>query len=273
MFHAIFETFSQAGVKVSLILSLFAAATPEAASLSKAAVLGLGFVLGLKHALEADHLAAVTTIVSERKSLLGSSLVGGLWGVGHTLALLAAGAAVIVLRVRIGERTTLALEFAVGVMLVLLGANALRKLFRKGARLHLHTHRHGGWLHAHPHLHDDSKLVHTTTAATTHHGFNLNARPLLIGIVHGLAGSAALMLLVLSTIPSPLAALAYVCVFGVGSIGGMIAMSTLVGLPIHLTAGRFLRLNFAVRAFAGLFSFGFGLLLMYRIGYVEGLLR
>ncbi|HJR09510.1 MAG TPA: hypothetical protein VJ842_19770 [Pyrinomonadaceae bacterium] len=258
---------------MSLILSLFApAATPESASLSKAAVLGLGFVLGLKHALEADHLAAVTTIVSERKSLLGSSLVGGLWGVGHTLALLAAGAAVVLLRVRVDERTTLTLEFAVGVMLVLLGANALRKLFRRGTRLHLHTHRHGGWLHAHPHLHDNVTHEHTTAAAT-HHGFNLHARPVLIGIMHGLAGSAALMLLVLSTITSPLAALAYVCVFGVGSIGGMIAMSTLVGLPIHLTAGRFLRLNFAVRAFAGLFSFGFGLLLMYRIGYVEGLLR
>lgn len=255
-----------------------AAATPEAASLSKAAVLGFGFMLGLKHALEADHLAAVTTIVSERKSLLGSSLVGGLWGVGHTLALLAAGAAFILLRVRIDERTALALEFAVGIMLALLGANALRKLFRRRARLHLHTHRHGGWLHAHPHLHDTgSTHEHTTTAAAaaqaTHHGFNLNARPVLIGLMHGLAGSAALMLLVLSAITSPLVGLAYIGVFGVGSIGGMVLMSTLVGLPIHLTAGRFLRLNFAVRACAALFSFGFGLLLMYRIGYVEGLLR
>lgn len=261
---------------MSLITSLFtAAATPEAASLSKAAVLGLGFMLGLRHALDADHLAAVTTIVSERKSLLGSSLVGGLWGVGHTLALLAAGAAVILLRVRINDRTALALEFAVGIMLVLLGANALRKLFRKEARLHLHTHRHGGWQHTHPHLHDNgSAHEHRPTAATTtHHGFNLNARPVLIGLMHGLAGSAALMLLVLSAIPSPLVGLAYVGVFGVGSIGGMILMSTLVGLPVHLTAGRFLRLNFAVRVSAGLFSFGFGLLLMYRIGYVEGLLR
>ncbi|HLL72913.1 MAG TPA: hypothetical protein VK363_15830 [Pyrinomonadaceae bacterium] len=260
---------------MSAIISLFtAAATTEAASLSKAAVLGLGFMLGLRHALDADHLAAVTTIVSERKSLLGSSLVGGLWGVGHTLALLAAGAAFILLRVRINDRTALALEFAVGIMLVLLGANALRKLFRKRARLHLHTHRHGGWLHAHPHLHETGTHEHTATAPqATHHGFNSNARPVLVGLMHGLAGSAALMLLVLSAIPSPLVGLAYVCVFGVGSVGGMILMSTLVGLPIHLTAGRFLRLNLAVRASAALFSFGFGLLLMYRIGYVEGLLR
>lgn len=276
MLQVVFETFSQAGVDVSAIISLLAAtpAAAEAASLSKAAVLGLGFTLGLKHALEADHLAAVTTIVSERRSLLSSSLVGGLWGVGHTLALLFAGAAVILLQVRIGERAALALEFGVGVMLVLLGANAVRKLFRTGARLHLHTHRHGGWLHAHPHLHrSNGGSTHETTTATTHHGFNSNARPVLIGIVHGLAGSAALMLLVLSTITSPLVGLAYVGVFGVGSIGGMMAMSTLVGLPIHLTAGRFLKLNLAVRACAGLFSFGFGLLLMYRIGYVEGLLR
>ncbi len=246
-----------------------------AGSLSHASALGLGFVLGLKHALDADHLAAVTTIVSERKSLLSSSLVGGLWGVGHTLSLLVAGAAVILLHVRIGERTALALEFGVGAMLVLLGANAVRKLSRPEARIHLHTHRHGGWLHVHPHLHDGAPEPAATaaTAAATHHGLPSNARAFLIGIVHGLAGSAALMLLVLSTINSPLVGLAYILIFGIGSIGGMIAMSTLVGLPLHLTAGRFLRLNFAVRASASLFSLGFGLMLMYRIGFVEGLLR
>lgn len=247
-------------------------------SFSQASALGLGFVLGLKHALEADHLAAVTTIVSERRSLLSSSLVGGLWGVGHTFALLVAGVAVILLHVRIGERTALALEFGVGLMLVLLGANAVRKLARREARVHLHTHRHGGWLHVHPHLHDgaDAPPTAATTEATTaatHHGLQLSTRPFFIGIVHGLAGSAALMLLVLSTISAPLVGLAYIVTFGIGSIGGMIAMSTLVGLPLHLTAGRFLRLNFAVRASASLFSLGFGLLLMYRIGFVEGLLH
>lgn len=243
-------------------------------SFSQASALGLGFVLGLKHALEADHLAAVTTIVSERRSLLSSSLVGGLWGVGHTFALLVAGVAVILLHVRIGERTALTLEFGVGLMLVLLGANAVRKLARKEARVHLHTHRHGGWLHVHPHVHDGAHApAATATTEATHHGLQLSARPFFIGIVHGLAGSAALMLLVLSTISSPLVGLAYIVTFGIGSIGGMIAMSTLVGLPLHLTAGRFLRLNFAVRASASLFSLGFGLLLMYRIGFVEGLLR
>lgn len=261
---------------MSSIIGLLAASMEtQAGSLSHASALGLGFVLGLKHALDADHLAAVTTIVSERKSLLSSSLVGGLWGVGHTLSLLVAGAAVILLHVRIGERTALALEFGVGAMLVLLGANAVRKLSRPEARIHLHTHRHGDWLHVHPHLHDGAPepAAKAATAATTHHGFPSNARPFLIGIVHGLAGSAALMLLVLSTINSPLVGLAYILIFGIGSIGGMIAMSTLVGLPLHLTAGRFLRLNFAVRASASLFSLGFGLMLMYRIGFVEGLLR
>lgn len=261
----------------SIIGLLSASLETQAGQFSHASALGLGFVLGLKHALEADHLAAVTTIVSERKSLLNSSLVGGLWGVGHTLSLLVAGVAVILLQFRIGERTALALEFGVGLMLVLLGANALRKLSRPEARIHLHTHRHGDWLHAHPHLHDGTREpVATATATTTratHHGLQLSARPFLIGMMHGLAGSAALMLLVLSTINSPLVGLAYIVTFGVGSIGGMIAMSTLVGLPLHLTAGRYLRLNFAVRASASLFSLGFGLLLMYRIGFVEGLLR
>ncbi|MDQ3805731.1 MAG: urease accessory protein UreH, partial [Acidobacteriota bacterium] len=101
-------------------------------SLSTASVLAFGFVMGVKHAVEADHLAAVSAIVSERKSLLGSALVGGLWGVGHTVSLLAAGVAVIALGVRVSERAALALEFGVGLMLAALGANALRKLARGG---------------------------------------------------------------------------------------------------------------------------------------------
>jgi hypothetical protein len=108
----------------------------EMGSVSTTSVLVFGFVLGLKHAVEADHLAAVSSIVSERKSLLGSTLVGGLWGLGHTVSLLAAGVAVIVFHVEIGERAALALEFVVGLMLIALGADALRKLARGG---HVHT--------------------------------------------------------------------------------------------------------------------------------------
>lgn len=258
-----YEALAQVGIRVGALLS------DSPGPYSTASVLAFGLVLGLKHAVEADHLAAVTTIVSERKSILGASLVGGLWGMGHTLSLLVAGIAVILFHLRISEQTALALEFCVGLMLVALGANALRKLLRGGA-LHLHWHRHGKHIHAHPHVHDG---VDEPDAPHTHHGLRLSARPFLVGMVHGLAGSAALMLLVLSTISSPLAGLLYVLVFGIGSVGGMMLMSALVGLPLRFTATRFARAHFVVRCLAGLFSLSFGLFMVYQIGIKDGLLH
>ncbi len=234
--------------------------------LSTAYVLGLGLTLGIKHALDADHLAAVSAIVSERKSLLSSCVVGGLWGLGHSIALLGAGVAVIFLHVELGPRVALALELGVAVMLVGLGVNALRKLMR-GGKLHLHTHRHGGRLHVHPHFHFDTP----ESGPHAHHETAVGARPLLVGMVHGLAGSAALMLLVLATIPSPMAGFVYLLVFGIGSTGGMLCMSALMGVPLQLTAAYFRRADVAVRAVAGLFSLGLGMLMVYQIGFVEGL--
>jgi ABC-type nickel/cobalt efflux system permease component RcnA len=200
--------------------------------------------------------------------LLSSSLVGGLWGVGHTLSLLLAGVAVILLNVQVGDRLRLSLEFCVALMLIGLGVNALLKLAR-GDRLHWHAHRHGEQTHSHPHLHGQAQ----GTEAHSHHGLRIGFRPLIIGMVHGLAGSATLMLLVLSTINSPALGLAYIIIFGIGSIGGMMLMSLLLGLPAHLTADRFSGANLAVRALAGFFSLGFGLFMVYEIGFVEGLLR
>jgi MFS family permease len=240
----------------------------ETISLSTASVLAFGFVLGLKHAVEVDHLAAVSTIVSERKSLLSSLLVGGLWGVGHTFSLLIAGFFVILLHVEISERVALFLEFCVGLMLVVLGANALRKLWR-GGHFHIHAHSHGGRAHVHPHIHDRE----AETDNHTHHGYQSSMRPLFVGMVHGLAGSAALMLLVLSTISSPLVGFAYIIIFGVGSIGGMMMMSALVSLPLYLTATRFTRANLMMRGLAGLFSLSFGLFVIYQIGVAGNLFR
>jgi sulfite exporter TauE/SafE len=232
-------------------------------SLTTSSVLVFGFVLGLKHAVEADHLAAISTIVSERKSLLSSSLVGGLWGIGHTISLLIVGLAVIFFQFQISAGTARALEFCVGIMLVALGVNALRKL-RRGGRLHLHVHQHGARTHVHPHIHDGSP----ERDPHTHHGLRVGARPLLVGMVHGLAGSASLMLLVLSTISSsPLVELLFIAIFGVGSIGGMMLMSALVGLPIYLTAKRFKRAHLALNGLAGLFSLSFGLFMIYEIGF------
>jgi len=235
--------------------------------LSATSVLGLGLVLGMKHALDADHLAAVSTMISEDNSVRRSSLIGVLWGGGHTLALLAAGVLVIIGDVRIGERTALAFEFAVALMLIVLGVNALWKVCR-GGTVHMHVHRHGGRVHVHPHLHgaDPDPDPHT------HHGVSPGARPFVVGIVHGLAGSAALMLLVLSTISSRLLGLAFIVIFGIGSIGGMLLMSVVLAVPLQAAAARFGRADRAIRLAAGMYSLGFGLFLAYRIGVESRLL-
>jgi len=220
----------------------------------------------LKHALDADHLVAVTTIVSERRGLLGSAVVGAVWGLGHTAALLAVGVVVILLQAQIPERVALILEFGVAIMLVLLGVNLLIKLLRS-KNLHMHAHQHGGHFHSHPHMHAQPE----NEAAHTHHGAGVGSKPFFIGLVHGVAGSAALMLLVLATIPSPLIGLMYIMIFGIGSVGGMLVMSAAISIPFALTATRFTRLNVAVRTVAALFSVGFGIFMMYEIGFVDGL--
>lgn len=233
-------------------------------SVSILSLLAFGFVLGLKHAVDADHLAAVSTMANERRSLLSASLIGALWGVGHTISLTIAGIVVILLHFQISTTVQQVLELAVGVMLVGLGVNALRQLAR-GGHVHVHVHGHGGRLHAHPHVHERAQQ----DEPDTHHGLRVGARPLLIGLVHGLAGSAALMLLLLTTISSPLVSFLYIGIFGLGSIAGMMIMSTLFALPARLTAVRFSRADFALRCLAGIFSLSFGLFVIYRIGFVD----
>jgi hypothetical protein len=225
---------------------------------STISMLAFGFVLGLKHAVEADHIAAVSTIASEHASVVRSTFVGAFWGIGHTISLLFAGAAIVFLHIEITSRMGRVLEFGVGIMLITVGANALRKIV-KGGHLHMHVHQHGGRLHAHPHVHESRQHDNTSD----HHGFKLHRRPLIVGMIHGLAGSGALMLLVLATIRQPLLALGYVLVFGLGSTGGMMLMSALVGLPAILTAQRFVRANLMLRAAAAGFSIVLGSVIAY----------
>ncbi|REJ75501.1 MAG: urease accessory protein [Acidobacteria bacterium] len=224
--------------------------------LSTFSVLGFGFLLGLWHAKDPDHLAAVSTIVAEKKSLLNSMIVGGFWGVGHTLAILVVGMLVIFLKLQISEAMEARLEAVVGAMLVLLGLNALVKLFRKST-IHIHTHEHDGLEHTHVHTHKDEKKEEA------HHFRHFSPRSVAIGMVHGLAGSAGVMLLVLPTIDTPAVAILYMVLFGVGSIAGMMLMSLLIGLPIHLTAGRFSALNKSILGAAGLLSLGLGVFIIY----------
>lgn len=225
--------------------------TPELSTLS---VLLTGLFLGLRHATDADHLAAVSTMVTEKKSLFSASIIGGLWGLGHTISLFAVGLIVIFLKVQISDTVATRLEAIVGGMLVLLGLNALRKLFST-KEIHVHAHDHGDREHLHFHGHDEQ------AQEASHHRFS--PRSIVIGMVHGLAGSAALMLLVLPTINTPALAMLYILIFGVGSIGGMMLMSLLIGLPIHFTANRFEILNKTIRFGAGVFSLGLGAYIIY----------
>ncbi|HQX54422.1 MAG TPA: hypothetical protein PLP07_00745 [Pyrinomonadaceae bacterium] len=225
--------------------------TPDLTTYS---LLFFGFVLGLRHATEADHLAAVSTIVSERKSLFSAALVGGLWGVGHTIALFVVGLIVILLKLQISESVEAKLESVVGLMLVILGVNAVRKIL-SSKTIHAHTHDHSGHEHKHLHTHADE------TAEASHHRFS--PRSVVVGMIHGLAGSGALMFIILPLIESPVVALAYIVVFGIGSIGGMMLMSFLLGLPFHLTAGRFGALNTGIRWCSGIFSIGLGMFIVY----------
>lgn len=241
-------------------------------TLSVASLLLFSFLLGLKHATEPDHLAAVSTIVSERKSVWSSFWIGGLWGVGHTISLLIAGVLVIVLHFEIGPRMALALEFAVGLMLIGLGCDALIKAIR-GGQIHWHVHRHGEIVHMHPHTHDATNTHSSAQSLATqsHHGLKLSPRPLIVGMIHGLAGSGALMLLILSTITSPVVGTVYILIFGAGSIGGMMLMSALIGLPFHLTVNRLGSVKWLLRGGAGLFSLGFGIFMVIDIGYTQEL--
>lgn len=225
---------------------------------SPLAILGLGFLLGVRHALDVDHLAAISTILSARHGLLRSSLVGALWGLGHTASLCVVGAAIVLLRLRIPESAAPWFELPVAVMLIVLGGNLLRTLGR-GGRLHAHPHDHAGRVHAHLH-------VHAAGDATHEHLPGRGGRSFLIGVVHGLAGSAALMLAVLATIPSPALALVYVATFGLGSVVGMMLMSTLLGVPMALAAGRHSRAEWLIRACAGVASVTLGITIAWEIG-------
>jgi hypothetical protein len=224
---------------------------------SPLAVLALGFALGLRHALDVDHLAAVSTIVTARRSLWRSALVGVVWGLGHTSALLAVAIGVIALHAEIPPLVAQLLELGVAAMLLVLGAQLLRTVVR-GEALHLHVHTHAGRPHAHPHVHRGALDDHE-------HGPS-HRRPFLVGLVHGLAGSAALMLAVAATIPDPLLALGYVGVFGAGSIGAMAVTSALIAIPSLAASTRLTRADRWIRGGAALASLGVGMQLAWEIG-------
>lgn len=193
--------------------------------------LALGFLIGMQHALEADHLAAVGTMAAGRHGgKRGLALRGAVWGLGHTITLFAICAAVILLGMTLTERMSAALEFGVGVMLVLLGLDVLRRMRAK--RIHFHAHEHGGRPHVHAHSHQGATAPHAQDPHDHRHPEGFPLRALLIGLVHGAAGSAGLLALAVAATREPWAAVGYVAVFGLGSILGMAALSFVAAWPL-----------------------------------------
>jgi len=200
-------------------------------------VLGLGFLLGMQHALEADHIAAVSSIAA-RRSGIGDIVKHGLtWGLGHTLTLFAFAGAAILLGHAIPAQFAQPVEAAVGVMLVGLGAHVLWRLWRD--RVHFHKHSHDdGTVHIHAHSHAGETVTHLRAAhAHAHaHAHGFRWRTLLVGLMHGMAGSAALLVLAVSQASSPAAGLGYVALFGIGSMVGMGALSMVIAVPLAVSA-------------------------------------
>ncbi|HWT01715.1 MAG TPA: hypothetical protein VN256_15820 [Pyrinomonadaceae bacterium] len=271
-----YQALSQAGINPPAFLNNLwaggeAAAEPQLASVGALAILGLGLVFGLKHATEVDHVIAVSTIVSEQRNFLRAALVGGVWGIGHTISLVAVGVVVLALRVTIPEQVSGWLEFGVALMIIGLGVAACARALRRRRDVHIHRHDHDGLAHAHVHFHEQD-AAHTESPGPHSHAVRrIGLKPLLVGAMHGLAGSAALTLLVLTQIESAALGLLYLAVFGLGSIVGMLLMSGLIALPFIFSARKLTGIHHGLQAAAGAFSIAFGLWYAYETGTASGL--
>ena len=249
-------------------------------------IIGVGFLLGVRHATDPDHVIAVTTIVSRQQSIRHAGLIGILWGLGHTITIVLVGTGIIVFNLAIPPRVGLTMELAVGVMLILLGVMSLtgatqwitNQVTPGPGVLHSHAHHHGGVEHVHVHAHTpegpndlDEKPKGLVSNLLERFGLYQLLRPLAVGIVHGLAGSAAVALLVLTTIRDPRWALAYLLVFGVGTIAGMVLITMILGAPFAFTGRHFTRFHRGLGLASGLVSIAFGVLVTFQIGFVDGL--
>lgn len=196
-------------------------------------ILILGFLIGIRHAFEPDHLAAVTAMATGKTSLRQTLRQGAVWGLGHTTTLFLVCGAVIYMETAISDFAARMMEAAVGVLLVGLGAEVIRRMIRD--RIHFHAHRHAdgeAHFHAHSHKHDPQQAVHPRTHDHDHRqGFPL--RFFVVGLMHGMAGSAALAVMTAQTTASPWLALGYVALFGVGSMAGMALFSAAISLPLR----------------------------------------
>jgi ABC-type nickel/cobalt efflux system permease component RcnA len=266
-------------------------------------IMAVGFLLGMRHATDPDHVIAVSTIVSRQPKLSRAALIGAFWGLGHTLTIFVVGTAIILFNVTIPTRLGLSMELSVGVMLVLLGLFNVFSFFRAlptvttanghTESVHFHDHSHGDYIHRHAHSHDPeahsqgSGLQGSGSHGSHSHrsdqtplaildrllgssGWYQHLRPLAIGVVHGLAGSAAVALLVLATIRNTTSAIAYLLIFGVGTIAGMMVITMSLASAIKVV-GRNEKFSRRLSMASGVLSVAFGCLVVYEIGFVNGL--
>ena len=236
-----------------------------------ASVILLGLFLGMRHSTDPDHVVAVSTIVSRQKSVKSSATIGLLWGVGHTLTIFLVGSAIIVFGVVIPPRLGLSMEFCVALMLILLGVLNLTGIMSWLTKQSQETHAvyrmdRGNTNDRMPRRMD---LILEPTIRKL--GLSQTIRPIVVGHVHGLAGSAAVALLVLSTIKSPLWSTVYLLVFGFGTMLGMMLMTAAISMPLVYTARKFFKINRHLIAISGFASIAFGIFLVYHIGFVDGL--
>jgi high-affinity nickel-transport protein len=215
---------------------------------SLASALLVGAVVGFRHASDADHVVAVGAIASRERSLAAALGVGASWGLGHALTLLVVGGAILAFGVVVPPRLGLLLELGVAVMLILLG---FANLWTGGSASRAGVPRSNDA----PGRHSRAPLL----------------RSLGVGVVHGLAGSAAVALLVVASVSRTELALVYLLVFGIGTVLGMLALTFVMAAPVALASGRFEALGRRLTRFAGVVSVAFGAFLFYEIGFVEGL--
>jgi hypothetical protein len=254
----------------------------------------LGFFLGMRHSTDPDHVIAVATIVTRSRKLLDAAVIGIAWGVGHTVTVSLVGAGIILFNLVISPRVGLGMELAVGVMLVVLGLMNVTGLRRSmpAARLaghpreggegsvHSHFHSHGDYVHRHPHEHNPDVHPHSadqTPLASLDRvfgriGLYRHLRPFVVGIIHGLAGSAAVALLFLTTIRNPRWAVAYLLLFGVGVMIGMMLITMTMASTFRIVTGGREWLSRKLRVASGVVSLAFGLFIAYQICFVHGFL-
>jgi hypothetical protein len=249
---------------------------------SSFAIAVLGFLLGMRHATDPDHVIAVSTIVSKQKGVGNAGLIGVIWGLGHTLTIFCVGAAIILFRVAIPVRLGLAMELSVGLMLIVLGTLNLTGVLQRTISRFLPGAVDASVTELDRHQADPvitsaiSRSVGTGAvgfaepAARSIGLFNL-LRPLVVGIVHGLAGSAAVALVVMTTIRDPWEEIGYLLIFGFGTVIGMMVITSLIALPFVYTARRMAGWNRGMAITSGLSSISFGALLSYQIGIEGGL--